>query len=52
MKKKSKNPAAVALAKLSAKKRFATMTAEERSAQARRAVNSRRDRQKPSEEVS
>jgi hypothetical protein len=41
-----KNPAAVALAKRSARKRYQTMTAAERSEQGRRAVNSRRDRQR------
>jgi hypothetical protein len=44
---KRKNPAAVALAALSRKKRFATMTPEQRSEQGRKAVNARRDRQKP-----
>jgi len=42
-----KNPAAVALAQRSARKRYQIMTADERSEQGRRAVNSRRDRQKP-----
>jgi hypothetical protein len=43
---KKKNPAAVALARLSARKRYRTMTSEQRSEQGRRAVASRRDRQK------
>ena len=45
MTKPKKNPAAVALAELSRRKRMKTMTAAERSEQGRRAVNSRRDRQ-------
>lgn len=46
-----KNKAAMALADLSRRKRFATMTKEQRSEQARSAVNSRRDRQKKTEPV-
>jgi hypothetical protein len=44
-KTKKKNPAASALAELSRRKRMATMTPEQRSAQGKRAVAARRDRQ-------
>lgn len=47
MPKVKKNPAAVALAKRSREVRMKNMTSEQRSEQGRRAVNSRRDRQKP-----
>jgi hypothetical protein len=43
---KKKNPAAVALAQLSRRKRMKTMTPAQRSEQGRRAVMSRRDRNK------
>jgi hypothetical protein len=45
MPKPEKNPAAVALAQLSRRKRMKTMTAAQRSEQGRKAVNARRDRQ-------
>src|SRR5579872_4573258 len=41
-----KNPAAVALAQLSKRKRMKSMTPEQRSEQGKKAVASRRDRQK------
>src|ERR1035437_4944719 len=47
MTKPKKNPAAVALAELSRRKRMKTLTPAQRSEQGRRAVMSRRDRQKP-----
>jgi ribosomal protein L22 len=46
MAKKTKNKAAVALAELSRRKRMRDLTPEQRSAQGKKAVASRRDRQK------